>query len=190
MPASDNSAQFLSMNGAWLATTAGAGGAPCDFPFQLDGTEISAPFIYCSAKLNSLGCLPAIGSAGIASATRGSGFVLSAINHRNLKPGLLLYSAAGPDNAPFQGGRLCVASPIRRSTSLNSAGSPAPTNDCSGVYAIDMNNFAVGGLGGLPLAALTVVGTTIDCQFWGRDQGFAPPDNSTLSDGLEYQVGP
>jgi hypothetical protein len=53
-----------------------------------------------------------------------------------------------------------------------------------------MNLFAVGGLGGTPLAQLRVVGTTVNCQFWGRDPGFPAPDNTSLSDALQYVVGP
>ena len=186
----DNSAQFLAVNGAWLPTSTGVGGAPCDFPFKLDGTETNVPFVYCTAKQNSLGCIPAISSTGSASATSGSGFVLSSLNNRNSKPGLLLYSVAGQAAVPFQNGILCVATPIKRSPTLSSGGSTPPLIDCSGVYAIDMNSFAAGNLGGLPLAALSVAGTAVDCQFWGRDPGFAPPNNTSLSDALEYQVGP
>ncbi|HTF86843.1 MAG TPA: VCBS repeat-containing protein [Planctomycetota bacterium] len=146
--------------------------------------------VYCTAKVNSLGCTPAIASTGTPSATAGSGFVVKGLNVRNVKPGLLLYTSGGRAATQFQGGLLCLRSPIKRSIPLNSGGSPLPTSDCSGIYSIDMNLFAVGGLGGFPAGYLTVVGTIVDTQFWGRDNGFPVPNNSTLSDGLEYLVCP
>jgi hypothetical protein len=155
--------------------------------FQTYVLEGSAPVTYCTAKQNSLGCTPAISWTGAPSATAGSGFVLLGGRVRNHRTGLLLYGVDGRAALPFHGGTLCIASPTARTGSLNSGGSPTG-HDCSGVYSIDMNAFAVGALGGSPLPALTVPGTVVDCQFWGRDPGFAPPNGSTLTNALEYTV--
>ncbi|HTF86960.1 MAG TPA: hypothetical protein VK843_01030 [Planctomycetota bacterium] len=149
-----------------------------------------APTTYCTAKINSLGCLPSISSTGTPSATAGSGFVITGSNERNQKPGLVLYTNHGPAAVPFQGGFLCLTAPVRRSIPINSGGTPLPASDCSGVYSLDMNAFAVGALGGLPAAYLLVQGTVVDAQIWGRDPGFAFPNNSTLTGGLQFLVCP
>jgi len=145
------------------------------------------PQIYCSGKLNSLGCLPYMSWSGNASASASSGFTIEGNDVRNNKSGLLFYSVSGTAGLPYQGGTLCVKSPIKRTPSVSSGGSPAG-QDCSGVYSIDMNAFAAGALGGTPLPALQVVGTNVYCQWWGRDPGFPAPDNTTLSGGLHYVV--
>jgi hypothetical protein len=104
---------------------------------------------------------------------------------RNHKNGLLFYSLDGQAAIPFQNGKLCVASLIARTPSVNSGGSSSG-NDCTGVYSIDFNAFAVGALGGHPHPALQIPGTTVDAQWWGRDPGFSAPNNTTLSNGLHF----
>ena len=163
--------------GNWSATTHAG-------PYLFNIAPVST---YCVAKVNSLGCTPSISSTFHGSVYWTTGFPVRATNVRNNKPGLLLYSTTGQASTPFQGGTLCLAAAIRRSTPLSSGGSPTG-NDCTGVYQIDMNDFSHGVLGGTPAPELLVQGTLVRCQFWGRDPGFAAPNNSSLSNALEYFV--
>ena len=153
-------------------------------------TPLGVVSTYCTAKLNSLGCLPSMAFSGTQSAAATSGFSLSAANVRNQKSGLLFYGINGRSALPYQGGTLCVNVPIKRTPVTTSGGSALPASDCTGVFSIDMNTYATGGLGGTPLPELIVPGTLVDCQWWGRDPGFAAPNNTTLSNAVEYLVAP
>jgi len=144
---------------------------------------------YCIAKTNSQGCTPQIGWAGAPNAFVPGGFTINAVDVRNNKNGLLFYGISGPSSAPFQGGTLCVSPQIKRTGAINSGGNPLPANDCSGVYSIDMNAFANGLLGGVPLPQLNLAGQLVHAQFWGRDPGFPAPFNTTLTDALQWTVG-
>jgi hypothetical protein len=150
------------------------------------GTQVT----YCTAKVNSLGCLPAISSAGTPSASAACGFVVTAAPVYNQKPGLLLYSLTGRAALPFQGGILCVALPLARTPVRSSGGLPFPTKNCTGGWRIDMNAFSAGTIGGHPDPMLARPGTYVHCQWWGRDPGFTPPDSTALTDALQYVVQP
>ena len=107
---------------------------------------------------------------------------------RNSKPGILLYTNGGRLAAPFSGGTLCLAGALKRVQGLNSAGTPPPANDCTGVLSVDMNAFRAGLLGGNPAAYLSIPGTVVDAQFWGRDPGYGAPNNTQLSNALEFTI--
>jgi hypothetical protein len=110
---------------------------------------------------------------------------------RNNKPGLMLYSVNGPSALPVPGGAfLCVSLPLRRTFVVNAGGTPPPASDCSGILSIDMNTFATGALGGNPKPELSTAGTQVWTQYWARDQGFPPPGNTVLTNGLRYVVCP
>lgn len=149
-----------------------------------------SPSTYCVGKLNSQGCTPEMTLTGVSSATSASGFVLTAESELNQKLGMLLYSVSGPAAVPFQGGTLCLAAPLLRMPAGSSGGAALPINDCSGVYSLDINAFAAGAAGGNPDPSLAAPGTTVWVQGWGRDPGFLPPNNTSLSNGLSYVVGP
>jgi hypothetical protein len=158
---------------------------------QLDvGSGCPAPITYCTAKVNSLGCIPSIQCNGTPSATATSGCLIQCVNVRNNKAGILIYGLSGQAATPFSGGLFCLQLPIKRTPPVNSGGTPLPSSDCSGVYSLDMNSLSHGLLGGVPMAGLVVPGTVVNCQYWGVDPGFPAPNNTSLSGGLQYTVCP
>jgi hypothetical protein len=171
------------------ASTTPSGRAYWDDFSLKNGFPPPPPVVYCTGKANSLGCLPAISSTGTSSATSTSGFVISANNFRNNKPTMMVYTDTGRAATPFFGGTLCGNGPIHRALTMSAGGTPAPVQDCTGTYSIDMNAFAAGSLGGTPAAFLTTPGTVVDAQVWSRDGGFPVPNNACLSDALEWTVG-
>ena len=175
-----------------------AAGSPCidaaspTAPLDPDGSRAdmgafafeplySVPQVYCTAKTNSLGCVPQIGFTGIPSVSTPAPFVVRATNELNQRTGLLFWGYA-PKNIPYQGGWLCVQAPTRRSPLLDSGG-PTSGNTCTGTLQLDFNVLLRSGAD--PLAT---VGTELFTQFWSRD-----PDSSfstNRSDALRFTVQP
>ena len=139
---------------------------------------------YCSAKFNSVGCLPWLEWSGQPSASAGSGFLITATQVLNNKSGVCLYGTNGAQSTPFQGGTLCVNTPIKRIALAHSGGNPPP-NDCSGSFVVDFNAFVA--LGSNPAL---VAGAQVNAQIWHRDPGFVAPNNTGLTDGLQFVLGP
>ena len=146
--------------------------------------QFPVPQIYCTAKTNSLGCVSSISYAGVPMASFPSGFELRAANVLNQRLGMLLYSTHSSNGAPFQGGTLCIAQPVHRTPSQTSGGSLTGT-DCSGSLAFEFNAWIAAGLD--PRLA---AGRQVWAQFWSRDPGFAPPDNSNLTDAVTFEIDP
>jgi glucose/arabinose dehydrogenase len=136
---------------------------------------------YCTAKVNSLGCTPTIGSLGSASAGLPDDFVITAANVLNNKPGIVIWSTSAAAS-PFGGGTLCLQTPIHRLPATSSGGSPSG-NDCSGAYSQPITDayMASHNLG---------AGAAAHFQVWSRDPGFAAPDNVGLTNALRVLVCP
>jgi hypothetical protein len=138
------------------------------------------PVIYCSAKVNSQGCGPLMSYAGDVSLTGPDDLVLSTSYLRNNVYGSFAWST-GINNTPFQGGTLCVQIPARRTTTVSTGGTAAPTLDCSGSYSwlFSHDYLIVNGI---------EPGETVHCQFFGRDVGTGAP--MTLSDAVRVTILP
>ncbi|MBI5433943.1 MAG: VCBS repeat-containing protein [Planctomycetes bacterium] len=150
----------------------------------LSGGGCTPPVVYCTAKVNSIGCTPTIGWSGTPSASAGAGFFVTASNVLNNKSGLFFYSFNGQQAIAFQGGTLCFKLPIKR-TSLQGSGGNPPPNDCSGTYSIDFNAYIASGVD-----PALVAGAAFDGQYWARDPGFSPPNNTSLTDALHVVLCP
>ncbi|MCC7012964.1 MAG: hypothetical protein IT454_10410 [Planctomycetes bacterium] len=172
---------------AIAATVYGIGASDSDFgAISLDVS--AAPQAYCSSQVNSNGCAPAMTFTGTSSASASSGFVVMATRELNQRQGLFYYGVSGATSVPFLGGTQCVQAPFARRPLGISGGSPAPAQDCSGEFALDMNALASGALGGNVMPQLSSAGTTVHCQVWSRDT--AAPFGTNLSNALRYVVGP
>lgn len=140
-----------------------------------------APSTYCTAKINSLGCVPAIQASGTPSWSSAAPFTISAVNELNQKAGLLYYGYSS-STAPFQGGIKCVASPTLRLAVQNSGGNTL-VDDCSGVYSYEFNSV---------IQAHTdpslQPGSEVFAQVWSRDPGVASTTN--LSNALRFTICP
>ncbi|MCK6448496.1 MAG: hypothetical protein L6Q99_19060 [Planctomycetes bacterium] len=164
-----------------LRITNSSGGIEVDhLQYELPCPAANAT-VYCTSKTNSLGCQPKIGFEGCPSASSASSCRITGSAFLNKKNGLLFYGQQ-PLGAAFQGGFLCVKSPITRTNVQNSGGSPSGS-DCTGTYQFDLNALVQSGSD-----PNLVVGATVRLQWWARDPN--DPFTTSLSNGLSLTIGP
>ena len=144
--------------------------------------ECETPRTYCTAKLNSLGCTPAISFTGVPSIALPVAFELRASMLLNNSQGVLLYSTIGAAAAPFQGGYLCMQAPTTR-TPLKSTGGSASGVDCTGVLSFEFNAYAASGVN-----PALVSGADVWVQFWSRDGGAS--FGTSLTAALAFTLSP
>jgi hypothetical protein len=136
---------------------------------------------YCTAKTNSLGCVPQIAAFGDTYGGPWAPSLWITCEHvLNNKLGVLLYGTGGRASGPFLGGTLCVAPPTRRTTIQLSGGSVSGS-DCSGVYAFDFGTWITSGAD--PALA---PGAQVNAQYWSRDPQSTA--SAGLSDGVELVI--
>jgi hypothetical protein len=147
------------------------------YVFELADAKLACS--YCTAKVNSQGCTPAIGSSGTPSASAGSGFTIGASQVLPGMNGLLFYGITKPATTPFQGGLMCMQTPITRTAIQNSGGS----GPCSGSFALDFNAHVA-----LGIDPMLFAGQVVRAQYWSRDP--AASFASSVSDALAFVLAP
>lgn len=153
--------------------------------FQLveGSTSCPAAQVYCTAKVDSLGCASLLSATGVPSASAGSGYTLQYGPVPGGNVGLFLYTTGGalatPAQTPF--GLVCVATPFFRTPAAFSGGS---AGTCSGAYAIDFNAYFATQTADPSLIA----GASVDLQCWFRDP--PNPGGANLSNAAHFTMCP
>ncbi|MCC6409870.1 MAG: PD40 domain-containing protein [Planctomycetes bacterium] len=134
---------------------------------------------YCAPKTNSLGCNPLIAAVGTPRASGFDSFFLTAAGEVGNKSGIFFWGTSAA-SIPFGGGTLCVKPPTKRTPPQLSGGSGS---SCDGVYSFHFTQAYMAQQG-------VQAGATLYGQFWGRDPGFAPPNNISLTNAATWTVVP
>jgi hypothetical protein len=147
----------------------------------------SAGTTYCTAGTSASGCQARLSATGVASATAASGFDLLACNVEAAKNGIYFFGTNGRQAKPWGNGTSfqCVAPPVRRAGSLTGTGAPGT---CGGSFLQDLNALWCPGCpkpGHNPGA-----GATVQAQLWYRDPLNTSNQTTSLSDAIEFPVGP
>jgi photosystem II stability/assembly factor-like uncharacterized protein len=137
---------------------------------------------YCTGKVHSQGCAGSMTWSGTPSASLPLSFDVGATQVVAGKNGILFYGYQ-PHAAPFQGGTLCVKSPLKRTPLQTSTGAPPPAV-CSGSFAYDFNPRIQSGVD-----PNLRPGVRVYCQYWFRDPS-ALVSTTGLTDGLEFTILP
>lgn len=140
------------------------------------------PVSYCTGKVNSLGCVPAMTISGSTGLSGADDLVVSGQQVINNSLGMMIWSRA-PNATPFGGGTLCLLPPLRRTPIVPAGGTPPGVRDCSGVISFAFTHAYATTQGMRP-------GDRIYCQCWSRDVQSADGTGLSLSNALEFRWCP
>ncbi|MCK6446029.1 MAG: hypothetical protein L6Q99_06510 [Planctomycetes bacterium] len=176
----DDARQHLGL--AWTPVVDPVALLPQDFPFTLEGVEYDCPqpASYCTAKVSSHGCVPAISLSAPPSVGSGSLCTLATVHTEGKRWGLFFHGTKGKQATPFHGGYFCLQPPTKRHAPQHSGGTAGA---CDGVFSEDFNAYIASGAD-----PQLVAGAKVWIQTWSRDPGASFGDN--LSDAVEAIVCP
>ncbi len=152
----------------------------CEDP---SGLPVTPPYTYCTAKTNSLNCIPFLSWSG--TATAGSipqPFFCLGNDVRPAQFGFLLYGFKKA-NLNFHGGKLCVKGPVRV---LPPKTPKAVPWGCTGAQFSKNFNKTIAAKSDPLLTA----GQRVFVQYYQRDPGNPLGFNDSLTDGMSFLIAP
>jgi hypothetical protein len=138
-----------------------------------------SPVPYCTAKLDANGCEPAISAEGFASLSGSAPMRIEASGVSGARNGLLFYGH-GAQAAPFRGGWLCCAPPLRRTPLQPSGGAP---QTCDGRFGFDFAAHVRSGVD-----PLLTAGRACAAQYFYRDP--LGTHATGLTDAVSFTICP
>jgi hypothetical protein len=142
---------------------------------------------YCTAGTSASGCQALIGATGNASASASSGFSLTISGVEGQKEGLFFCGTNGRQANPWGNGTsfVCVVPPRWRAGLLTGVGT---VGACDGSFSQDLNGHWCSTCP-KPLHN-PGAGALAQAQLWYRDPASTSNQTSSMSDAIEFLVGP
>jgi len=162
-----------------------AAGSTCIY--TVPGSSGGGSVNYCTAGTSASGCQATIFVEGVPSATSTSGFELRAALVEGAKDGLFFFATNGRQANPWGSGTSyqCVIPPVNRGGLLSSVGT---TGLCDGWFKQDLNALWCAGCP-KPLKN-PGAGALMQAQLWYRDPQSTSNQTTSLSNAVEFTVGP
>jgi hypothetical protein len=149
--------------------------------------SVSSGSAYCTAGVSASGCQASIDVSGTASSTAVSGFDLSASGVEGDENGLFFFGANGRQAKPWGNGTSfqCVVPPVARASLLAGTGT---TGSCDGSFGQDLNALWCPSC---PKPAKNPgAGAVVQAQLWYRDPLSTSNRTTSLSNAIDFCVGP
>ena len=139
---------------------------------------------YCTAGTSASGCRVNLAATGTSSVSAPTGFVLIAAGVEGQKDGMFFFGLQGRQLASWGNGTSfqCVAPPVARVDVMLGTGT---AGTCDGGFTLDLNAHWTAKPTQEP-----VPGTLLQAQLWYRDPLNTSNQTTSLSDALEFCVGP
>ncbi len=169
------------------ATTALVGNPALGETYAYELALTQAFTSYCTAGTSASGCRPALSACGVSSTTASAGFQLQAGGVEGAQEAIFFFGSSTRLAAPWGNGTsfLCIAPPVSRGGLMQSSGT---TGSCDGSFSLELN------ARWCPTCPKSHqnpgAGAVVQAQLWYRDPWNTSNRTTSLSDAIEFTVGP